>query len=50
MNLLVIIEVEPQVNFFSRNFTCITYSARGYTPSDVPNDIIMYSQEEHGKI
>ena len=36
---------EPQVNFFSRNFTCITYSARGYTPSDVPNDVNMYSQE-----
>ena len=36
---------EPQINFFSRNFTCITYSARGYTPSDVPNDTNMYSQE-----
>ena len=27
---------EPQVRYFSRRYRCITYSARGYTPSDVP--------------
>ena len=30
---------------FFQETLCITYSARGYTPSDVPNDINMYSQE-----
>ena len=35
---------EPQVNFFSRNYTCITYCARGYPPSDVPKDVKMYNQ------
>ena len=27
---------EPQMRFFSRRHRCITYSARGYKPSDVP--------------
>jgi proline iminopeptidase len=27
---------EPQLRYFSRGHRCITYSARGYTPSDVP--------------
>lgn len=27
---------EPQMRYFSRAHRCITYSARGYTPSDVP--------------
>ena len=27
---------EPQMRYFSRGHRCITYSARGYTPSDVP--------------
>jgi len=27
---------EPQMRYFSRRHRCITYSARGYTPSDVP--------------
>jgi len=27
---------EPQMRFFSRQYRCITYSARGYTPSDIP--------------
>src|ERR1700754_1574781 len=27
---------EPQMRYFSRVHRCITYSARGYTPSDVP--------------
>ena len=27
---------EPQIRYFSRGHRCIAYSARGYTPSDVP--------------
>lgn len=27
---------EPQMRYFSRSHRCIAYSARGYTPSDVP--------------
>jgi pimeloyl-ACP methyl ester carboxylesterase len=36
---------EPQVRYFSRRFRCITYNARGYTPSDVPEGVDRYSQE-----
>lgn len=36
---------EPQVRFFSRQYKCITYCARGFTPSDVPEDPNAYSQE-----
>lgn len=35
---------EPQMRYFSRRYRCITYSARGYTPSDVPSDVERYSQ------
>jgi pimeloyl-ACP methyl ester carboxylesterase len=35
---------EPQVRFFARYFRCITYDARGYLPSDVPEDGARYSQ------
>ena len=35
---------EHQVRFFSRRYRCITFSARGYIPSDVPDDPEMYSQ------
>ena len=35
---------EPQMRHFSRNFRCIAYSARGYTPSDVPTSADDYSQ------
>jgi len=34
---------EPQVRHFSRTHRCITYSARGYPPSDVPTDPGAYS-------
>jgi proline iminopeptidase len=34
---------EEQMRFFSRRHRCITYSARGYTPSDVPADPKAYS-------
>ena len=35
----------PQVRFFSRRYRVITYSARGYFPSDVPDDPEAYTQE-----
>ena len=35
---------EPQVRFFSRRYRCITFNARGYPPSDVPDDLEMYTQ------
>ena len=35
---------EPQVRFFSHRYRCITYNARGYPPSDVPEDLAAYSQ------
>ncbi len=34
---------EPQMRYFSRRHRCITYSARGYKPSDVPPDPAAYS-------
>src|SRR4051794_38655898 len=36
---------EPQVRHFARRYRCIAYSARGYLPSDVPQDFERYSQE-----
>ena len=36
---------EQQVNFFSRRYQVITYCARGYPPSDVPEEPEAYSQE-----
>ncbi|MFZ0214862.1 MAG: alpha/beta hydrolase, partial [Candidatus Dormiibacterota bacterium] len=36
---------EPQVRALSRRYRCITYNARGYPPSDVPEDVAAYSQE-----
>ncbi len=35
---------EPQVRYFSRRYRCITYNARGFPPSDVPEDSSSYSQ------
>lgn len=35
---------EPQVRFLSRRYRCIAYNARGWTPSDVPEDVSRYSQ------
>jgi proline iminopeptidase len=34
---------EPQMRYFSRGHRCIAYSARGYTPSDVPPAAGAYS-------
>src|SRR6195256_4082353 len=36
---------EPQVPYFSRRYRCIVYNARGYPPSDVPEDFERYSQQ-----
>ncbi len=35
---------EPQVRHFSRRYRCIAFNARGYPPSDVPEDVERYSQ------
>jgi pimeloyl-ACP methyl ester carboxylesterase len=37
---------EPQVRYFARRYQVITYNARGYPPSDVPDDINAYSQAQ----
>jgi pimeloyl-ACP methyl ester carboxylesterase len=34
----------PQVRHFAKSYRCITYSARGYPPSDVPAEPSAYSQ------
>src|SRR3984885_4366338 len=36
---------EPQMRHFSRSHRCITYSQRGYPPSDVPEDGAKYGQD-----
>jgi pimeloyl-ACP methyl ester carboxylesterase len=36
---------EPQLRHFSRRYRCIAYNARGYPPSDVPEDVERYSQQ-----
>ncbi|MBV9260340.1 MAG: alpha/beta hydrolase [Pseudolabrys sp.] len=35
---------EPQVRHFARSHRCVTYSQRGYPPSDVPNEPDKYLQ------
>ena len=35
---------EPQLRAFARAHRCITFAARGYPPSDVPEDVERYSQ------
>jgi pimeloyl-ACP methyl ester carboxylesterase len=35
---------EPQMQRFSRSHRCVTYSQRGYPPSDIPNDPDKYDQ------
>jgi pimeloyl-ACP methyl ester carboxylesterase len=35
---------ENQMRAFARRHRCVTFSARGFTPSDVPTDVAMYSQ------
>ena len=36
---------EPQMRHFCRQHRCVTYSQRGYPPSDVPSDPTRYSQD-----
>ncbi len=35
---------EPQMQCFSRRYRCITYAARGFPPSDVPEDSSAFTQ------
>ncbi|MET0194687.1 MAG: alpha/beta hydrolase [Hyphomicrobiaceae bacterium] len=35
---------EPQMRYFSRRYRCIAFNARGWPPSDVPEDLGRYSQ------
>jgi pimeloyl-ACP methyl ester carboxylesterase len=35
---------EPQMRYFSRRYRCIAFNARGYPPSELPDDIGRYSQ------
>jgi pimeloyl-ACP methyl ester carboxylesterase len=35
---------EPQLRYFSRRYRCIAFNARGFPPSDVPEDAAKYSQ------
>src|ERR1700751_1247490 len=36
---------EPQMRRFSRAYRCVTYSQRGYPPSDIPDDAARYGQD-----
>jgi pimeloyl-ACP methyl ester carboxylesterase len=36
---------EPQLRHFCRQYRCVTYSQRGYPPSDVPREAARYSQD-----
>ncbi len=36
---------EPQIRNFSRRYRCIVFNARGFPPSNVPEDAAMYSQD-----
>lgn len=36
---------EPQMRYFSRRYRCIAYNARGWPPSEVPEDPARYSQD-----
>jgi pimeloyl-ACP methyl ester carboxylesterase len=35
---------EPQMNFFARRHRCVTFAARGFSPSEIPEDVERYSQ------
>src|SRR5215470_4403046 len=36
---------EPQIRRFSRAYRCVTYSQRGYPPSDIADDAARYGQD-----
>ena len=35
---------EPQMRYFARRYRCIAFNARGWPPSEVPQDAVRYSQ------
>ena len=35
---------EPQMRYFARQFRCVAFDARGFPPSDIPEDGVKYSQ------
>ncbi|WP_349963244.1 alpha/beta hydrolase [Rhizobium sp. ZPR3] len=35
---------EPQIGYFARRHKCLTFAARGFAPSDIPEDVSAYSQ------
>ncbi|WFU06934.1 alpha/beta hydrolase (plasmid) [Rhizobium sp. CB3171] len=35
---------EPQIGYFSRRYRCVTFAARGFAPSDIPENVSRYSQ------
>jgi pimeloyl-ACP methyl ester carboxylesterase len=35
---------EPQVRYFSRRYRCIAFNARGWPPSEIPENVARYSQ------
>ena len=37
---------QPQLRFFARRYRAIVFNARGYPPSDVPEDPEAYSQQQ----
>lgn len=37
---------DEQVAYFSGNYRCITYAARGFNPSEVPDALEMYGQQQ----
>lgn len=39
-------EWEPQLRYFSRQYRCIAFSARGYPPSDVPREDSAYGYDK----
>ena len=36
---------EGQMRYFGRRYRCVAYNARGYPPSDVPDEPARYSQD-----
>jgi len=36
---------EPQMRYFAHSYRVVAYNARGWPPSDVPDDAAMYSQQ-----
>jgi pimeloyl-ACP methyl ester carboxylesterase len=35
---------EPQMRYFGKRYRCVAFNARGYPPSDVPENVASYSQ------